>query len=157
MILVTVGTHDQAFDRLIKAADNYAATSDERIIIQKGCSSYSCIHAESFDFCLKEEMSKLIEDASIIIMQGGWGAMCEAIDKKKKIIAVPRIEGVEHIHDQEQVVRKLESLGCVIGVYDISKLPEAIQKAKTFQFKTLKRGNASIIYETINKWFPLKL
>lgn len=154
MILVTVGTHNQAFDRLIKAADNYAATTDEKIIIQKGCSSYSCIHAESFDYCSKEEMSKLIEAASIIIMQGGWGAMCEAIDRKKSIIAVPRIEGIEHIHDQEQVVRKLESLGCVIGVYDINKLPEAIQKAKTFHCAPLQRGNAFIINETINKWFP---
>lgn len=153
MILVTVGTHSQPFDRLVIAADKYAAITDEDIIIQQGCSTYKCKNAKSFDFCPKEEMSKLIAEANIIIMQGGWGAMCEAIDKRKRIIAVPRIEGVEHIHNQEQVVRKLEELGCVIGVYDIKNLPQAIELAKTYNFKPLVRGNCDILISTINKWF----
>lgn len=153
MILVTVGTHSQPFDRLIIAADKYAATSEEKIIIQKGCSTYKCKNAISFDFCSKEKMSELITQASVLVMQGGWGAMCEAIDKGKRVVAVPRIEGIEHIHDQKQVVVKLESLGCVIGVYDIKNLPSAIEKAKNYQFKKLIRGSAKILAETINKWF----
>lgn len=153
MILVTVGTHTQPFDRLIIAADKYASTTNEEIIIQKGCSKYECKYAKSFDFCKKEEMTQLIEHSNIIIMQGGWGAMCEAIDKGKRIIAVPRIEGLEHIHNQEQVVRKLESLGCLIGVYDIKELPEAIEKAKKYKFKALIRGNSNIIINTIKEWF----
>lgn len=153
MILVTVGTHSQPFDRLVMAADKYAAIANEEVIIQQGCSVYECINAKSFNFCPKEEMSKLIAEADIIVMQGGWGAMCEAVDKKKRIVAVPRIEGVEHIHDQEQVVRKLEELGCVIGVYDIKNLPQAIELAKTYNFKPLVRGNCEILISTINKWF----
>lgn len=153
MILVTVGTHNQSFDRLIIAADELAKTINEEIIIQTGYSSYQCKYAKFFNFCPKEKMTELINKADIIIMQGGWGAMCEAIDKRKRIIAVPRIEGVEHIHDQEQVVRKLESLNCIIGVYDIKNLSTAVEKARNFNFMPLVRGNASIICKKINEWF----
>lgn len=153
MILVTVGTHSQPFDRLVIAADKYAATSKEKIVIQKGCSTYKCKNAVSFSFCSKEKMSNLIKQASIIVMQGGWGAMCEAIDKGKRVVAVPRIEGHEHIHDQKQVVVKLETLECVIGVYDIKDLPLAIEKARKYQFKKLVRGSAKILAETIDEWF----
>lgn len=157
MILFTVGTHTQPFDRLVKAADQYAAKHKEtEIIIQKGVSTYECKNAISFDFCHQEDMQKYSEEADIIVMQGGWGAMREAIDKKKKIIAVPRIEGLEHIHNQEQVVRKLESLGCVLGVYNIEDLEQTIEKAKIFDFKPLVRGNANIIKETLERWFNLK-
>lgn len=154
MILVTVGGHFQPFDRLVKAADEYAAQTNEKVIIQKGVSTYKCRHAESFDFCPKEKMSELLAEAAIVVMQGGWGAMCECIDKGKRIIAAPRIEGVEHIHDQEQVVRKLDSLNCIIGLYDMADLPVAIEKARSFSFKPLSRGNANIITETLEGWFP---
>lgn len=153
MILVTVGGHFQPFDRLIKAADDYAAKTNERVLIQRGVSTYHCQNAEDFDFCPKEKMSQLLAEADIIVMQGGWGAMCECIDKGKRVIAVPRIEGVEHIHDQEQVVRKLDSLGCIIGLYDVKGLAEAIEKARTFLFKPLKRGKADIIIDKLNDWF----
>ncbi len=153
MILVTVGGHFQPFDRLVKAADDYAAKTNERVLIQRGVSTYHCQNAEYFDFCPKGKMSQLLTEADIVVMQGGWGAMCECIDKGKRVVAVARIEGVEHIHDQEQVVRKLDSLGCIIGLHDIKGLAEAIEKARTFPFKPLERGNANIIIDKLNDWF----
>lgn len=153
MILVMTGTHFQPFDRLIKAADEYAGNTTEPVIIQTGVSTYKCSNAKSFSIIPKDEMSQMIKDADILIMQGGWGALSESIDKGKRIIAVPRIEGVEHIHDQEQIVRKLESLDCVLGVYDIKDLPQIIDKARTFEFKPLQRGNSSIIKMQLDNWF----
>lgn len=154
MILVTVGTHYQPFDRLIKAADEYAAMTGSEVIIQTGTSTYTCQYAKSFDYCLREEMTHLLAEAEVIVMQGGWGAILECIEKGYRVVAVPRIEGIEHVHDQEQVVRKLDSLGCVIGVYDIKDLSSAIKKAKSYEFKPLMKGNANIINETLNTWFP---
>ena len=155
MILVTCGMHFQPFDRLVQAADEYAATSNEKVVIQKGPSKYNCRYAESFECIAKEKMSELMVSADVVVMQGGWGALCEAIDKKKRIVAVPRIEGVEHIHDQEQVVRKLDNLGCVVGVYDIKDLPAAIKLAKIKNFAGLERGSNQIIADQIKKWFPV--
>lgn len=153
MILVTVGTHFQPFDRLIKAADKYAATTEDEVVIQTGVSKYVCQHAKSFAYCQREEMTRLLAQAEVIVMQGGWGGMLECIEKGYRVVAVPRIEGIEHVHDQEQVVRKLESLGCIIGVYDIKNLSSAIEKAKSYEFKPLVKGNADIIVDTLNKWF----
>lgn len=154
MILITVGTHYQPFERLVKAGDDYAATTSERVVIQRGVTPYHCKHAECFDFCQKDRMTQLIAEADILVMQGGWGALREAIDDGKRIVAVPRIEGVEHVHDQEQLVRKLEAEGCILAVYDIKDLPAAIEKAKNHHFKPLKHGNADIIKQTMEKWFP---
>jgi len=140
MILVTVGTHTQPFDRLVEAADRYAAAAEEEVVIQQGCSSYVCRHSRSFAVCSRRELAELQEQASVVVTQGGWGALSECIDRGKSVVAVPRIEGPEHIHDQEQVVRKLEELGCVIGVYDIRDLPAAIAKARGFVPKPLERG-----------------
>lgn len=156
MILVTVGTHTQPFDRLVKAADDYAAKTNEEIIIQQGCSNYLCRHAKSFSICSKQEMSEYQDKASVIIMQGGWGAMLECIDAGKKVIAVPRIEGLEHIHNQEQVVRKLDKLGCVIGVYDIAQLPRAIERARTFTPCSLERGNGANVIEKTLLYYSMK-
>lgn len=154
MILVTVGTHFQPFNRLVKAADEYAAITGSEVLIQTGVATYECKHAKSFNYCQREEMSRLMSEAKVIVMQGGWGAMLQCIEKGYRVVAVPRIEGVEHVHDQEQVVRKLDSLGCVIGVYDIKDLPTAIEKAKYYDFKPLEKGNANIIVETLEHWFP---
>lgn len=155
MILVTLGTHSQPFNRLAKGIDDYAATTDERIVVQMGVADYRMTHvAKFFDYCPKDEMNGYMSEADLLVMQGGWGGMEEAIDLGKRIVAVPRIEGDEHIHNQEQLVRKLESLGCVVGCYDIKDLPLCIEKAKTYNFKPLKKGAAAgLIAETLSQWF----
>lgn len=154
MILFSLGTHDQDFSRMAKAADDYAATTNERIVVQTGYTHYEFKNVkEHFDFCPKERMAALMDEADILVLQGGWGGMCEAVDKGKRVVVIPRINGVEHVHDQGQVVRKMEQLGCVLGVYDTKNLPMVIEKARTYIFKPLKRGNASIIKETLDYWF----
>lgn len=153
MILIIVGTHYQPFERLIKAGDEYASQTKEKVVIQCGVSNYQCKFAKHFKFCQKEEMKKLINEAEVIVMQGGWGAIREAIDMGKRVIAVPRIEGVEHVHNQEQIVRKLESQGNILAVYDIKELPKIIKKSKTFMFKPLEHGNADIIKKALDLWF----
>lgn len=155
MILVTLGTHSQPFDRLAKGIDEYATTTNEKIIVQMGVSELSMNHvSRTFAYCSKDDMNEFIHQADLLIMQGGWGGLEEAIDLGKRIVAVPRIEGVEHIHNQEQLVRKLESLGCVIGCYDIKDLPTCIEKAKSFTFKTLQKGNVNtIISDQLKIWF----
>ncbi len=153
MILVCLGTHYQPFIRLAEAADKLALEMNEKVIVQCGVTKYNFKHAESFDYCPKDKMTQLIEEARVIVMQGGWGAMCEAVDKKKKVVVVPRIEGKEHIHNQEQLVRKMDQLGCVIGVFDINGLADAVKKADHYHFQPLARGNAKIIIDTLEEWF----
>ena len=156
MIFVSFGSHYQDFSRLAKAIDLYALATDEEIIVQFGYTNYRFEHVKSFDFCNRDQMVEYIDNASIIVLQGGWGSISEAIDMGKRIVVVPRINGVEHIHDQVQLVKKLEALECIVAVYDIKYLGEKIHLAKTFHFKNLKRGSATdIINSKLSTWFKL--
>jgi len=40
MIFVTVGTHDQGFERLVKKMDEIAGQIDEEVVIQVGYTDY---------------------------------------------------------------------------------------------------------------------
>lgn len=154
MIFVSLGTMDMPFLRMAQAVDAWAATSDEPVVVQSGYTRYPFRHARSFDFCTKDEMRRYIQSASILILQGGWGAISEAMELGKRIVVMPRREGSEHIHDQFQLVRKLDSLDCVLGVFDEADLPEKIRQARTFPFRQLPKGHAEPIIEAkLREWF----
>lgn len=154
-ILVCLGTHSQDFSRLAKAVDDYAGTVDYEFIVQTGVTHYPFKHiVKYFDYCSKDVMSDYMASADVLILQGGWGGMEEAIDAGKRIVAVPRIEGLEHIHNQEQLVRKLDAMGCVIGCFDVDTLAACVEKALTFRLMPLKKGLANtVISDCLKAWF----
>ncbi len=101
-----------------------------------------------------DESKQYIDRASLLIMQGGRGAISEAMEKHKRMVIIPRYDKTEHIHDQFQLIRKLDELGCVIGVFDVKDLPQKIEEARTFDFKQLKKGNAERLIENkLKEWF----
>lgn len=154
MIFASLGTMDMPFERMAKAVDRFAASTDEEVIVQTGHTHFDYKFAHCFDFCTKDEMQRYIEQADILILQGGWGAISEAMEKRKRIVVMPRYDKTEHIHDQFQLVKKLDGLGCVIGVFDENSLPDAMERAKHFAFKQLNKGNAEgIIREKLREWF----
>lgn len=154
MIFASLGTMDMDFVRMAKAVDAFAAECDERVIVQTGYTRYDYKHARAFDFCTKDEMRQYISEADVLILQGGWGAISEAMELGKRIVVIPRHDVTEHIHDQEQLIRKLDALGCVIGVFDERNLADAVERARTFNFQKLPKGNAeSIIREKLKAWF----
>lgn len=76
------------------------------------------------------------------------------MEKHKRVVVIPRYDKTEHIHDQFQLIRKLDSLGCVIGVFDERELPLAVEKARSFEFKLIEKGNAEcIIRDKLKEWF----
>lgn len=157
MIFASLGTMDMPFMRMAKAVDDYAAKIDEEVIVQTGFTNYLYKYAKAFDFCTKDEMQQYIAQADVLILQGGWGAISEAMEQHKRIVAIPRYNKTEHIHDQFQLIRKLDDMGCLIGVFDEKDLPSAVEKAKTFDFKQLKKGNAeNIVRQKLQEWFPVK-
>lgn len=155
MIFVSLGTMDMQFIRMAKVVDDWAATTKEEVIVQTGYTKYNYQHAKAFDFCTKEEMQDYLTKADILILQGGWGTISEAMEKKKKIVVIPRYDKTEHIHDQFQLIRKLDDLKCVIGVFNEEELPQKVQQAYTFEFQQIQKGNAeNLINRTLKRWFP---
>ncbi|HEM5084042.1 TPA: multidrug MFS transporter, partial [Streptococcus suis] len=104
MIFVTVGTHEQPFDRLLKEVDYLVEKGviTEEVFIQTGYSTYipkNCKWSKLLSF---DKMNELMEKADIIITHGGPATFMSAIAKGKKPIVVPRLEKYgEHVNDHQ--------------------------------------------------------
>ena len=146
------------FYRMAKAVDEFASHCNEEVMVQTGYTDYDYKYAHAFKFCTKDEMQKYIAEASILILQGGWGAISEAMDLHKRIVVIPRHDKTEHIHDQFQLIRKLNALGCVVAAFDEKDLNEAVERTRRFEFKQLAKGNAEgLIRDALRKWFSCKI
>ena len=132
MIFITVGNHNEGFERLLKKADELAKDKViEDVFIQTGYSDYQpryCSHAPFVEF---SEFQDLIKKSHIVITHGGSGTILDAILNNKQIIVVPRLKKFkEHTNDHQlQLTTALEKEGKITAVYDIQDLATAIKKA----------------------------
>lgn len=133
MIFVTVGTHEQPFNRLLECIDKLKKDGDiqEEVIIQTGYSTYEpqyCRWQKLFPY---QEMLKLVEEARIVITHGGPSSFIMPLQIGKTPIVVPRRhEFNEHVNDHQVAFSKAvaERMGTIIVVEDIDKLGETIAK-----------------------------
>ncbi|BCJ96738.1 multidrug MFS transporter [Anaerocolumna cellulosilytica] len=131
MIFVTVGTHEQPFNRLIKFVDTLKADNviKENIIIQTGFSTYepkACHWSKLFTY---EEMQKNVENARIVITHGGPASFFMPLQMGKIPIVVPRQVGFgEHVNNHQVDFAKMLSRrrGTILPVYAIETLEEVI-------------------------------
>lgn len=131
MIFVTVGTHEQPFNRLVEYIDGLKkdGTITEEVIIQTGystCEPKYCKWQELFPY---QEMIKLVDEARIIITHGGPSSFIMPLQIGKTPIVVPRRhEFNEHVNDHQVSFSKAvaERMGTIIVVEDMDKLGETI-------------------------------
>ena len=134
-----------SFDRMAKAVDEFAKISDEEVLVQTGNTKYQFKYAKTVKFMENKELLETIRKASLVILQGGWGTIAESVGLGKTVVSIPRRLGQECNHPQEEVVRHLEKMGCLIGCYDEKQLPEMVAKARFFTPKPLPKGSAKEI------------
>lgn len=103
MIFVTVGTHEQQFNRLVQYMDEYAATTEETVIIQTGFSTYEPKHCKWQKLFPYREMIKMMEQARIVITHGGPSSFIMALQLGKVPIVVPRQQKYEEHVNNHQV------------------------------------------------------
>ena len=131
MIFVTVGTHEQQFNRLVKYMDKWAMHHDEEVIIQTGYSTYEPKHCKWQKIFPYQEMSKKVAEARIIITHGGPSSFIAPLQMGKTPIVVPREKKFdEHVNDhQVKFCKQVESImGTIIVVDNIDNLGETIDK-----------------------------
>lgn len=132
MIFVTVGTHEQPFNRLVKKIDDLVAegTIKEKVVIQTGFSTYKPVHCEGHKMMSFEEMQNTLKDARIVITHGGPSSFIEALQFGKVPIVVPRQEKYrEHVNNHQVDFTELieKRMNNIIPVYDVNKLAETIK------------------------------
>ena len=104
MIFVTVGTHEQQFDRLVRAVDELKGSGEiaDEVVIQTGYSEYEPRHSKWSAFFPYGEMSKLMSEARIVITHGGPSSFITALQEGKVPIVVPRQKRFgEHVNDHQ--------------------------------------------------------
>ena len=147
MIFVTVGTHEQPFDRLLKCIDKMVEDGEikEKVIVQKGYTNYEPIHCESSKLIPYDEMNKNIEDARIVITHGGPASFIAPLAIGKIPIVVPRKrEFNEHVNNHQlEFAKEVEKrMGNIIVAETDEEIKESILKYDT-KIKKLNNSNAS--------------
>lgn len=126
MILVTVGTNEAAFDRLIVALDRIPP--GEELIAQCGSSSHRPGRAVCFDFLPFEDLTQLARRARVVVTHAGAGSTMVSLANGKRPIVVPRLRRYGEAVDDHQLpfARRLAESGLVTLVEDPERLPEAL-------------------------------
>lgn len=136
MIFVTVGTHEQPFNRLVQEIDNLKRDDviTEDVIIQTGYSTYEPKYCQWDKLIPYKQMIKNVEDARIVITHGGPASFIMPLQIGKTPIVVPRQKKFdEHVnnHQVEFARNVAERMGTIIPVEDINKLGEVIKNYDT--------------------------
>ncbi|MBO4338136.1 MAG: multidrug MFS transporter [Lachnospiraceae bacterium] len=131
MIFVTVGTHEQPFDRLVKYMDEWARDNDEKVVIQTGYCGYEPGYAEWSRLYPYEKMKELTDQARIVISHGGPSSFIMSLQAGKIPIVVPRMACFkEHVNDhQVSFCRKIvKRWGNILVVQEMGKLSDVIKR-----------------------------
>lgn len=133
MIVAMVGTGPDSFDRLVRPLDELADRRGWDVFVQLGHTSYIPLHCRFERFVERDALLQMIRDAELVITQGGYGGIRDALAFNKPIVAVPRYPELHEAPDhQDEMVRAMEACGYLIGVYDVDALEQAIEKARSF-------------------------
>lgn len=148
MIFVTVGTHEQQFNRLIRYIDRL--NPDEDVMIQIGYSDYEPVNCRWESMLPYSQMVQYMEEARIVITHGGPSSIMMPLQMGKVPIVVPRQKKFgEHVNDhQVEFVRKISGNTGIIPVYQIEDLADIIRKYDTMVSGTVEiRQNNRIFVE----------
>jgi len=149
LIFVTVGTHTEGFNRLLKEVDNLVGTEKikEKVVMQIGNSTYKPRNAVWFRFVDLEKLSVLYKKSRIVITHGGAGSILNGLSNNKTVIVVPRLKKYNEVTNDHQLdlVKKLEMENKIIAVYSVKDLRDAIKK--TWKIKKLNNTKNEICKE----------
>jgi UDP-N-acetylglucosamine transferase subunit ALG13 len=148
MIFVTVGTHYQGFERLIKKMDDISGHLDEDVIAQIGSTKYKPKNMTYFTFGgYENEIIKLCKNARIIVSHAGAGSILTVFYYMKPIIIIPRLEKFnEHVDDHQlELAKVLENNKNFLVVYDVKKLETILNEARKPYYSTNNKKDDRLI------------
>ena len=148
MIFLSVGTHNQQFNRLLEEVDALIEKNQikEEVFAQTGNSTYSPKHFKYKKFMDLDEFDKCIKQCTLFITHAGEGNIGTGLQYEKKMIVVPRLKKYgEHTNDHQlelanAINKEKQAIVCT---------PEEIKNALT-KIKNLKPKKTKHAKEIIN-------
>ncbi len=149
MILVTLGTQDKSFKRLLDAIQKQIDLGNikDKVIVQAGCTKYQSKNMKIFSLIDRDEFSKLIKECDLLITHGGVGSILTGLKNNKKVIAAARLEEYkEHTNNHQlEIIEKFVNSGYILELKDFDKLDEVLKKVKDFKPKKYKSNTTEMI------------
>jgi UDP-N-acetylglucosamine--N-acetylmuramyl-(pentapeptide) pyrophosphoryl-undecaprenol N-acetylglucosamine transferase len=155
MILITCGSSHLPFDRLVTAAA--ALDTDERLVVQHGPSAVRVPSATNVDFVPMAELTRLIDEARVVVTHAGVGSILVALSHGKRPVVVPRRGSSAEAVDDHQLecARRFSRAGLVTLVEDPATLSteleshEGSQIAPVDDARPLERELSAYIREAV--------
>jgi UDP-N-acetylglucosamine transferase subunit ALG13 len=126
MIVVTIGTNEQPFDRLIRAA---RALDTDELLVQYGSSREPHGRGEWVDFLSFDELAERARGARAFVCHAGVGSIMLARRCGHRPIVMPRRHHLDEAVDDHQVflAQRLAKSGIVTLVEDEEQLAAALE------------------------------
>jgi beta-1,4-N-acetylglucosaminyltransferase len=152
VIVVTTGTNETPFDRLVTAAGMLAG--EERVVVQHGSSRLRPSGVELVDFLAFDELAELVEEARVVVTHAGVGSVMLALGRGKVPIVLPRLAAFGEAVDDHQATfgRRIATAGLVRFVEDVATLIEAVhdlRPAAVSAFGDGRRGALHVELEEV--------
>ena len=137
LILVTLGTNDKSFVRLIQKIEDLIVRGiiKEEVVVQAGYTKYETEYMKIFDLIPMDKFQDLMENCSLLITHGGVGTIISGLTKDKKVIAIPRLKKYgEHVNDHQlQIIENFSESGYILAAYEVEDLEYVLSKAHEFE------------------------
>lgn len=131
MIFVTVGTHEDGFDRLVREMDRLTGSGEvvDEVVYQAGYSRFRPARGRVEAMIGFDEVQALMKQARVVVTHGGPASIMQALAYGKVPVVVPRQARFgEHVDDHQ--VRFARRIGDRVEVVeDITELGPAITRA----------------------------
>ena len=149
MILVTLGTQDKSFKRLLDAIQNEIDNGNikDRVVVQKGYTNFASDNMELFDLIPMEKFDELIDSCDILITHGGVGSIITGLKHNKKVIAAARLAKYgEHTNDHQlQITTEFNKDGFILTALDNKEFHECLKKINKFKPKKYQSNTNNMI------------
>lgn len=131
MIFVTVGTHEQQFNRLIEFIDKMKQDGkiEDEVVMQIGYSTYEPKYCKWDKLIPYSQMEQNVKNARIVITHGGPASFIMPLRMGKIPVVVPRQHDFdEHVnnHQVEFAKEVSERMHTIIPVVNIEELENII-------------------------------
>lgn len=158
MIFITVGSQKFQFDRLLIKMEELLNEKiiTEEVFAQIGVSNYKPKNYQFKNFLERGEFNEMVDKCEILITHGGTGTIINAVKKRKKVIAIPRLKKYEeHVDDHQiQLLQQFKELGMIEVCENLNDLGEIINTIKLREFKEYE-SNTNVIIESIEEFLSV--
>ena len=149
MILVTLGTQDKSFKRLLEKIEEELEKGKvkDEIIVQAGYTEFASNKMTIKKLIPMDEFDNLIEKCDILITHGGVGSIITGLRKNKKVIAVARLKKYkEHTNDHQlQIIDNFSKEGYILKLDNFDDIDKLIKDSSKFKPKKFKSNTDNMI------------